>query len=112
MIPHWLPTREHCQSVFPCKLQATLPETKSTFLQLIQEDFAPLLLQCPVAGGIRLGVYLMTPWLDPPQPYDIWATVILGNGGPTKFRGNERGEGVQYRLSDDWVSQTPLPNLS
>lgn len=35
--------------------------------------------------------------VGPRCPNDIWATVILGNDEPTKFRGNERGEEVQYQ---------------
>ncbi len=57
-------------------------------------------------------VDLMTPWLDQAQPADIWAAVILGNDGPTKFRGNESGEAVQYQHSYGQMSQTPSLNFS
>lgn len=39
--------------------------------------------------------------VGPRYPSDVGATVILGNDGPTNFRGNERGEGVQYQHSHD-----------
>lgn len=79
MIPHWLPTREHCQSVFTCKSQLPLPETEPAFLQLMQEGLASVPLEWLVAGGIFLGV--CTWWLHgwtKPRP--------LISDGATKFR--------------------------
>lgn len=73
MIPHWLPTCGRCLSVFPCKLQPPLPETESAILQLTQEGFASLLLECPAAGGIRLGVCTQSlhGWTEPNPMLDL-----------------------------------------
>lgn len=56
--------------------------------------FSSLLLERPVTGGIRLRV--CTWWLhglDRTQPADIWAAVILGNVGRTKFSGGGEWKG-------------------
>lgn len=63
------------------------------FCSWCNKVFASLQLGCRAAGGIFLG--MCTWWLhglDRAQTADIWAAVILGNVGLTKFRKNERGE--------------------
>ena len=100
MIPFGFPLVNTASQCFLAGCRHHYQKLNPLFQQLMQEGFASLLLECPVADGINRGVCTWWLWgLTGPQSTDILAMVILGSDGPTMFRAIERGEGVQYQHS-------------